>query len=89
VEVAGFTEMVGTARHWARDRLRKDCVRVGGAGIVVRTTTLEVSERSCSRGGNDQHDHLAEAMMIGTAITPFRHAAGNAPPAPLPIMRLH
>jgi uncharacterized protein YbjQ (UPF0145 family) len=89
VEVAGFTELVGTARHWARDRLRKDCARVGGAGIVVRTTTLEVSERSCSRGGNDQHDHLAEAMMIGTAITPFRHAAGNAPPAPLPIMRLH
>jgi uncharacterized protein YbjQ (UPF0145 family) len=89
VEIAGFTELVATARHRARDRLRKDCVRVGGTGVVVRTTTLNVSERSCGRGGQDQHDHLAEAMVIGTAITPFRHAAGNAPPAPLPIMRLH
>jgi uncharacterized protein YbjQ (UPF0145 family) len=88
-EVAGFTELVGTARHWARDRLRKDCARVGGTGVVVRTSTLNVSERSCARGGQDQHDHLAEAMVIGTAITPFRHATGNAPPAPLPIMRLH
>jgi uncharacterized protein YbjQ (UPF0145 family) len=89
VEIAGFTELVATARHWARDRLREDCARVGGTGVVVRTTTLNVSERSCGRGGQDQHDHLAEAMVIGTAITPFRHAAGNAPPAPLPIMRLN
>jgi uncharacterized protein YbjQ (UPF0145 family) len=87
-EISGFTELVGTARHWARDRLRQDCVRVGGSGVVVRTTSLRISERACPSGGNDQHDHLAEAMMIGTAITPFRHAGGNRPPAPLPIMRL-
>lgn len=87
-EIGGFTELVGSARHWARDRLHKDCARTGGAGIVVRTTTLQISERPCGMGGNEQHDHLAEAMMIGTAITPFRHAGGNAPPTPLPIMRL-
>jgi uncharacterized protein YbjQ (UPF0145 family) len=88
-EIGGFTELVGTARHWARDRLRKECARVRGAGVVVRTTTLNVSERSCASGGDDQHDHLAEAMVIGTAITPFQHAAGNRPPTPLPIMRLN
>jgi uncharacterized protein YbjQ (UPF0145 family) len=88
LEISGFTELVGSARHWARDRLRKDCARTGGTGVVVQETTLKVSERSCVSGGNDQHDHLAEAMVIGTAITPFRHATGNAPPAPLPIMRL-
>jgi uncharacterized protein YbjQ (UPF0145 family) len=87
-EMAGYTELVAAARHWARERLRADCARRGGAGVVVRTATLRVSERACSMGGNDQRDHLAEAMVIGTAITPFRHAGGNAPPAPLQIMRL-
>lgn len=88
MEVGGFTDLVATARHRARDRLLKDCARYGGNSVVVRDMTLEVGERSCPSGGNDQHDHLAQAMVIGTAITPFRHAGGNAPPAPLPIMRL-
>lgn len=87
-EMAGYTELVATARHWARERLRVECARRGGAGVVVRTATLQVGERACSMGGNDQRDHLAEAMVLGTAITPFRHAGGNAPPAPLQIMRL-
>ena len=39
-------------------------------------------------GGSEQHDHLAEAMVIGTAITEFASAGAAAPPAPLPIMRL-
>ncbi|HYQ66955.1 heavy metal-binding domain-containing protein [Actinophytocola sp.] len=88
-EVSGFTELVGTARHWARDRLRKECARVRGSGVVVRTSTLQVGERACRSGGNDQRDHVAEAIVIGTAITPFEHTAGNRPPAPLPMMRLN
>ena len=90
-EIGGHTQLVSTARHWARDRLRKECARFGGSGVVVRTTTLQISERRCgnSVGNNEQHDHLAEAMVIGTAITPFRHSAGNRPPTPLPIMRLN
>jgi uncharacterized protein YbjQ (UPF0145 family) len=88
-EVTGYTELMHAAREQARERLREDCARHGGDGVVVRTMTLKVSERSCSSGpGDDNHDHLAEAMVIGTSITPFRHAGGNAPPAPLPIMRL-
>jgi uncharacterized protein YbjQ (UPF0145 family) len=88
-EVTGHTELVRAARALARERLRADCARHGAEGVVVRTMTLQVSERACSSGpGDDNHDHLAEAMVIGTAITPFRHAGGNAPPAPLQIMRL-
>jgi uncharacterized protein YbjQ (UPF0145 family) len=87
-EMTGYTELMHTARAAARKLLRDDCARHGGAGVVVRTMTLRVHEQRCSLGGDDQHDHLAEAMVIGTAITPFRHAGGNAPPAPLPIMRL-
>jgi uncharacterized protein YbjQ (UPF0145 family) len=88
-EVTGYTELVHIARDQARERLRADCARHGGAGVVVRTSTLQVGERPCSAGpGDDNHDHLAEAMIIGTSITPFDHVGGNAPPAPLPIMRL-
>ena len=87
-EMTGYTELMHAAREFARTRLRGDCARHGGAGVVVQTMTLRVREQRCSYGGDDQHDHLAEAMVIGTAITPFAHAGGNAPPAPLPIMRL-
>jgi uncharacterized protein YbjQ (UPF0145 family) len=88
-EVTGYTELMHAARAQARERLRADCARHGGMGVVVRTMTLHVSERPCSSGpGDDNHDHLAEAMVIGTSILPFEHAGGNAPPAPLPIMRL-
>ena len=81
-EVTGYTELVQTARKQARERLRADCARHGGAGVVVRTMTLRISEQPCSSGpGDDNHDHLAEAMVIGTAIAPFRHAGGNAPPS--------
>lgn len=87
-EVTGYTELVHTARHLARKRLRADCARSGGAGVVVQSMFLQVREQRCGYGSGEQHDHLAEAMVIGTAITPFQHAGGNAPPAPLPIMRL-
>ncbi len=88
-EVTGYTELVHAARSAARARLAADCARHGGAGVVVRTMTLQVSERPCTNGpGDDNHDHVAEAMVIGTSIAPFSHAGGNAPPAPLPIMRL-
>jgi len=49
--------------------------------------SLRVSRRSCA-AGNDAHDHVAEAMVVGTAIVPFRHRRGNAPVPPLPVLRL-
>ena len=89
-EVTGYTELVHIARDQARDRLLAPTAPgTAVPAVVVRDMTLKVGERPCSAGpGDDNHDHLAEAMVIGTAIVPFEHAGGNAPPPPLPIMRL-
>jgi uncharacterized protein YbjQ (UPF0145 family) len=85
-EVTGYTELVQAARAAARETLRQDCARHGGDTAVVRDLTLQIGERECA--GSEGRDHLAEAMIIGTAITPFRHAGGNAPVPPLPVLRL-
>jgi uncharacterized protein YbjQ (UPF0145 family) len=87
-EVAGYTDLVIQARAAARERLRRDCARQGGETVVVRDFTLSVRERACNATNSEGHDHLAEAMVVGTALVPFRHAGGNAPAPPLPVLRL-
>jgi uncharacterized protein YbjQ (UPF0145 family) len=87
-EVAGYTELVTQARAGARARLWHDCARYGGATAVVRDLTLHVGERTCSAVNTEGHDHLAEAMVVGTALVPFQHAGGNAPVLPLPVLHL-
>ncbi len=86
-EVAGYTDLVQAVRGAARETLRQDCARHGGSTVVVRDISLQLGERVCSMT-QDGHDHLAESMVIGTAIVPFEHAGGNAPPPPLPVLRL-
>lgn len=88
-EVGGYTDLVTQARARARDRLRHDCARHGGETVVVRDLTLDIRERSCNATNSEGHDHIAEAMVVGTAIVPFRHAGGNAPTPPLPVLRLN
>jgi len=88
-EVAGFTELTHAARTIARDRLGANATQVGGDGVVIRTMDVRIGEWSCTRGsGDDNHDHVAEALYIGTAIAAFTGAAGRSAPDPLPIMRL-
>ena len=87
-EVAGFTDLVQATRNAARAALHHDCARHGGTTVVVREMSLDVGERRCSMGGDDQHDHLAEVIVVGTALVPFEHAGGNAPARPLPMLRL-
>jgi uncharacterized protein YbjQ (UPF0145 family) len=87
-EIDGYTDLVASARAAVRERLRGDCARCGaGATAVVRDMSLRISKRSCT-SGNEAHDHLAEAMLVGTAIVPFDHAGGNAPPLPLPVLHV-
>jgi uncharacterized protein YbjQ (UPF0145 family) len=87
-EVDGYTDLTIRARAGARGRLATDTARHGGgATAVVRDMSLRISERACS-AGNDGRDHVAEAMVVGTAIVPFRHRRGNAPAPPLPVLRL-
>ncbi|GAB3882128.1 heavy metal-binding domain-containing protein [Kibdelosporangium lantanae] len=84
-EIAGQTQLVQTSRQMARRRMRQEAANAGAAGVVIRTSELRVWHQRCANG-NEQHDHLAEAVYIGTAITPFRRH--STPAAPLPMVRL-
>jgi uncharacterized protein YbjQ (UPF0145 family) len=85
-EMPGWTELVSRSRHDARSELIADVARSGADGVVLSDMDLKISERSCARGSQDQHDHVVEVTLLGTSVARFRHAA--APPRPLTIMRL-
>jgi uncharacterized protein YbjQ (UPF0145 family) len=77
-EVTGYTELVNSARHDARQQLERDVRARGADGVVIADMGLRIRERECP---SQQHgrDHIAEVTIIGTAITRFtrtqRHEA--------------
>ncbi len=69
-EVAGYTELVQHARRAVRSDLGKQVRRLGADGLVASELGLRISEIEPA----EQHrDHVAEAIMIGTAIAHFDH----------------
>ncbi|MDX6221727.1 MAG: hypothetical protein QOD91_781 [Frankiales bacterium] len=88
-EVSGYTDAVQGSRKGAREALAADVHRLGGEGVVVRDMTLRVHEQEClTFGSNSGRDHVAEATVLGTAITRFRKTSEAAAPRTLPILRL-
>jgi uncharacterized protein YbjQ (UPF0145 family) len=88
-EVTGYTELINHARHDARDQLRKDAqTHGGGDGIVVDEMELRIGERECPSYEN-QRDHIAEAVFLGTSIVRFNRTTPAGPPKPLTIMKLN
>jgi uncharacterized protein YbjQ (UPF0145 family) len=87
-EVGSYTELVKDTRRDARDQLEQAVAGQRGDGVVVDEMTLHISERECP-AVEGQHDHIAEAEILGTSIVSFDRppAAGN--PTPLTIMRLN
>jgi len=69
-EVPGFSELVGETRHRARAEFARQSAHLGGSAAVVRTMSLRSWEQDCT-GGRGGRDHLAEASVIGTALTAF------------------
>jgi uncharacterized protein YbjQ (UPF0145 family) len=84
-EVPGWTELVSVTRHEARSHFLTDTARTGADGVVVSNVDLRVGERECSYN-DEQHDHVVETTILGTAIAEFRTA--HHPPSSLTIMRL-
>jgi len=86
-EVTGYTELVNDARHDARTQLAADVKRVGAQGVVVADMSFRVRERECpaQEGG---HDHVVEAINVGTAIVRFSDHSERTVPSPLAIMSL-
>lgn len=87
VEVNGYTQLVNQTRHDARVQLQADVARMGANGVVVATNDLRVRERECpAREGFK--DHIAEATIIGTAITRFTSHHSARPPGSLAVLSL-
>jgi len=86
-EVSGYTELVNHTRHDARLQLQADVARLGASGVVIASNDLRVRERECpSQEG--RRDHIAEATIIGTAVTQFTTHAQSRPPGSLAILSL-
>jgi hypothetical protein len=66
----------------ARNELELDLVRMGAEGVVVREMQTQITERKCPIVPFSR-DHVAQATIVGTAITQF---ARFAPP---PIYGIH
>jgi uncharacterized protein YbjQ (UPF0145 family) len=87
-EVSGWTDLVNDARHDARLQLAADVKRVGAEGVVIADMDMRIRERECpaQEGG---HDHIVEAVNIGTAIVRFKSShLERTSRAPLAMMSL-
>jgi len=84
IEIPGYTELVGSVRHWARQDFAGVIARTGGENAVLRDTELEIWEQEPSDG---HRDHFAIATVVGTGIAQFAAAPIAAPPVTM--IRLH
>jgi uncharacterized protein YbjQ (UPF0145 family) len=89
LELSGMTSLVSGARASARESLARDAAKRGGHTVVLQDMQLNVFENRCAYGG-EAHDHLADALLWGTAITPIDSAPAAVPVAkpPLSMLRL-
>jgi uncharacterized protein YbjQ (UPF0145 family) len=69
VELDGFTELVHEARAAARRGLHHDVSRNGADHVVQRDMEIHIGEQSCRWGGAEGRDHVAQAVVFGTALT--------------------
>jgi len=72
VEVSGYTELVQHTRAAARDKLARKIATAGADGGVISGMSLKMWEIEPSDGHTD---HVAEAMVTGTAIAAFGRTA--------------
>ena len=86
-EVSGYTELVTMTRHDARNQLQADVARHGGEGVVLQDMDLRIGEREC-QAQEGARDHVAEATIIGTAITHFRRSSRGTERPSLAILSL-
>jgi uncharacterized protein YbjQ (UPF0145 family) len=69
-EVSGHTELLNQTRRDATDQLRRDLLSRRASGVVTRAMEVRTEEYEC-KGLEGARDHMAEATIVGTAITRF------------------
>lgn len=78
VEVVGYTELVTHVRADARHQLERRTARFGAEGCVGTRLTMHIWEREPS----DNHiDHVAEAVVMGSAVVRFGGRRARREPA--------
>ncbi|WP_344047616.1 heavy metal-binding domain-containing protein [Nocardioides panacihumi] len=83
-QVDGYTDLVNTVRHDARDQFERRAREHGGETVMVSSMKLRVWENEPS---DNHRDHYAEALFIGTTATSF-HRGAVAPTRSLSILPL-
>lgn len=87
-EVWGYSNLVRDTRRDARDQLARSVADQGADGVVVDEMTLRLGERECPTQERN-HDHVAEAAILGTTIVSFDRSPGTGGGVPLAIMHLN
>ncbi len=88
-EMTGPTELMEAARVTARKDLRAQARRVGATGVVLRDMMSRDFERECVNRIEGFEDRIAEVIMTGTAIVPYRRRGPATAEAPLTMLRLN
>lgn len=90
-EITGWTDLVSGTRHDARHQLGSQAAHTGADGVVLGSSDLRVWEESCIRtsrnSDQEARDHVAEAMLVGTAVAAF-DARRQPPSSTLTVMPL-
>lgn len=68
VEVSGYTELTQYVRHTVRADIASQVARVGADGFVASRIGLRIFD---VEPGEGHRDHVAEALMTGTALAQF------------------
>lgn len=82
-EVKTYTELTQHVRGLVRSDIRKLLVHWGADGFVSSAIDLRVS---AVEAGENHRDHVAEALMVGTALVRFRRSSAVTRPEPLTVM---
>ena len=86
-EVVGWTDLVSRSRHDARRQLESDVKRLGAEGAVIAAMQMRVRQRDCPAAVG-RHDHIVEAVLIGTAVAGFSRAGQRHDGPALAVMSL-
>lgn len=84
VEVSGYTELTQHVRDLVRGDVHRQVHALGADGFVASSIGLRIHEVEPSE---NHRDHVAEALMTGTALAQF-HQARGAPTRTLTVLPL-
>jgi uncharacterized protein YbjQ (UPF0145 family) len=71
IEVPGYTDLAIHTRADARHQFENKVAKYGADSAIVSNMSLNIWGMPCQSGGT--HDHVAEAVIVGTGLAQFHH----------------